>query len=364
MEQYDVAVVGLGALGSAAAYQASIKGAKVVGFEQFELGHVRGASHDTSRIVRTSYGAPEFVALARSAYKDWAELERRSGMKMLTITGGVVFLPQKGPTPSSDFTTSLDANGVPYEVLTPEETNKRWPGFNVPQGVDTVFTPDSGIVHAAKAVMTLQFQARFNGAVLKENTRVEAVTPQPSGGVTIETSQGVYHARKVIIAADAWTNKLLKPLGPSREHEAQFANDKFPVWIWGGEKWFYGFPLYGEPALKAGQDAGRNDMNPEERTWRPSERLSNELNGFLDRLIPKRGDELRTVTCQYTITPDRQFIISELEKHKDVILALGNAHAFKFAPAIGRVTAELALDGKTTDDISKFGFPKTTPSKL
>jgi glycine/D-amino acid oxidase-like deaminating enzyme len=70
------------------------------------------------------------------------------------------------------------------------------------------------------------------------------------------------------------------------------------------------------------------------------------------------------VTCQYTITPDRQFIISELEKHKDVILALGNAHAFKFAPAIGRVTAELALDGKTTDDISKFGFPKIAPSKL
>ncbi|KAF5572662.1 sarcosine oxidase [Fusarium pseudoanthophilum] len=363
MEQYDVAVVGLGALGSAAAYHASIKGARVVGFEQFELGHVRGASHDTSRIVRTSYGAPEFVALARSAYKDWAELERR-----------------KGPTPSSDFTTSLDANGVPYELLTPEETNKRWPGFNVPQGVDAVFTPDSGIVHAAKAVMTLQFQARFNGAVLRENTRVEAVTPQPSGGVAIETSQGVYHARKVIIAADAWTNKLLKPLGvelpitvmqeqvtcfkPSREHEAQFANDKFPVWIWGGEKWFYGFPLYGEPALKAGQVAGRNDMDLEERTWRPSERLSNELNGFLDRLIPKRGDELRTVTCQYTITPDRQFIISELEKHKDVTLALGNAHAFKFAPTIGRITAELALDGKTTDDISKFGLPKTTPSKL
>ncbi|PNP80204.1 hypothetical protein FNYG_06447 [Fusarium nygamai] len=355
MEQYDVAVVGLGALGSAAAYHASIKDARVVGFEQFELGHVRGASHDTSRIFRTSYGAPEFVALARSAYKDWAELKRRSGMKMLTITGGVVFLPQKGPTPSSDFTTSLDANNVPYELLTPEETNKRWPGFNVPQGVDTVSTPDSGIVHAAKAVMTLQSQARFNGAVLKENTCVEAVTPQPSGG-------------------------LLKPLGvelpitvmqeqvtyfkPSREHEAQFANGKFPVWIWGGEKWFYGFPLYGEPALKAGQDAGRNDMDPEERTWRPSGRLSNELNGFLDRLIPKRGDELRTVTCQYTITPDRQFIISELEKHKDVILALGNAHAFKFAPAIGRVTAELALDGKTTDDISKFGFPKTTPSKL
>ncbi|CVK92691.1 uncharacterized protein FPRO_04689 [Fusarium proliferatum ET1] len=199
--------------------------------------------------------------------------------------------------------------------------------------------PDSGIVHAAKAVMTLQFRARFNGAVLMENTRVEAVMPHPGGGVTIETSQGVYHARKVIIAADAWTNKLLKPLGielpitvmreqvtyfkPSREHEAQFANDKFPVRIWGGEKWFYGFPLYGLPALKAGQDAGRNDMDSED-------------------LYHQRVRE----------------------KHKGVILALGNAHAFKFAPAVGRLTAELALDGKTTDDISKFGFPNTTPSKL
>lgn len=102
----------------------------------------------------------------------------------------------------------------------------------------------------------------------------------------------------------------------------------------------------------------------EETTWIPKTVHGKELNRFLDRLIPKQGVELRTVTCQYTITPDRQFIISELEKHKGVILALGNAHAFKFAPAVGRLTAELALDGKTTDDISKFGFPNTTPSKL
>ncbi len=155
---------------------------------------------------------------------------------------------------------------------------------------------------------------------------------------------------------------------PKRENEARFESDKFPVWIWGGadstEKWFYGFPLYGEPALKAGQDAGRNDMTPEERTWVPSERLRKELNTLIDGLIPDHGDELRTVTCQYTITPDRQFIISPIEKHRDVIVALGNAHAFKFAPAIGRVTAELALEGRTTDDISKFGFPQPTTSKL
>ncbi|EWG48514.1 sarcosine oxidase [Fusarium verticillioides 7600] len=192
--------------------------------------------------------APELSASSNSSWAKFAALLGEVvGDEDVDYHGRRCLSPQKGPTPSSDFTTSLDANDVPYELLTPEETNKRWPVFNVPQGVDTVFTPDSGIVHAAKAVMTLQFQARVNGAILGENTCVEAVTPQPSGGIAIETSQGVYHARKVIIAADAWTNKLLKPLGvelpitvtqeqvtyfkPSREHEAQFSNDKFPVWI-------------------------------------------------------------------------------------------------------------------------------------
>jgi sarcosine oxidase len=79
METFEVAVVGMGALGSAAAYHLARRGARVVAFEQYELGHVRGASHDTSRIVRTSYGAPEYVRLAQSAYRDWADLEQESG---------------------------------------------------------------------------------------------------------------------------------------------------------------------------------------------------------------------------------------------------------------------------------------------
>ena len=155
---------------------------------------------------------------------------------------------------------------------------------------------------------------------------------------------------------------------PKPEHEARFERNKFPVSIWGGadssEKWIYGFPLYGEPTLKVGQDAGRNNMTPEERTWVPSERLRNGLTTLVNSLIPDHGEGLRTVTCQYTITPDRQFIISPMETHKDIIVALGNAHAFKFAPAIGCATAELALEGKSTDDLSKFRFPQPTTSKL
>ncbi|KAE8135117.1 FAD dependent oxidoreductase [Aspergillus pseudotamarii] len=370
MERYDVAVVGLGALGSGAAYQAAVKGAKVIGFEQFELGHVRGASHDTSRIVRTSYGSPEFVALARSAYKDWADLEKRSGLNLLDITGGVVFLPRNGPTPSSDFTKSLDANGVPYELLDSKEVNRRWPGFNIPDGIDAVYTADTGIVHASKAVTTMQYQARANGAVLREKTRVDRLIPD-GNGVIIETSKGRVRAGKVILAADAWINKLLRPLGAEipltvmqeqityfkPENPALFEPERFPVWIWGGEKWFYGFPTYGEPTIKAGQDAQENFMTPDNRTFVPSQRVFKTLKDHMDTIIPGHGQDLRTVTCQYSITPDRQFIIGPIQKNPNIIVALGNGHAFKFAPAIGRVVAELAIDGKTSDDISKFPVP-------
>ncbi|KAM5341462.1 hypothetical protein ACJ41O_014493 [Fusarium nematophilum] len=375
MDRFDVAVVGLGALGSAAAFHAALKGVRVIGFEQFNLGHVHGASHDTSRIFRTSYGSPEYVALARAAYKDWADLERRTGQQMLTITGGVVFFPRDGPNPASDFTESLDVNGIPYELLDSQEVNKRWPQFNAPSGVDTVYTADSGIVHASRSVTAMQYQARAHGAVLRERTRVDSVTPD-GNGVVIETSSGRFRAAKVILAADAWINKLLAPLGAEIALSVMqeqvtyykptdidaFDPSRFPVWIWGGEKWFYGFPSYGEPTIKAGRDVSNNFMKTDQRTFVHSPQLQEQLTSFLDNLIPTKGQPLRTVTCQYAITPDRQFILSPLGKHQDIIVGLGGGHAFKFAPAIGRVLAELAVDGQTNENISKFGIPKTVPS--
>lgn len=381
MEQFDVAVVGLGVLGSGAAYYAARKGAKVIAFEQFELGHVRGASHDTSRIVRTSNFAPEYVALAKSAYKDWAELENVTGYEMLTTTGGVIFFAPDSSTQASDFTRSLDAQGVPYELLDSQEVKRRWPQFDIPDSVSTIYTANSGIAHAAKTVSTLQSLARSYGAILKDNTPVDRVTPQTSGGIVIETPKGRFQASKIILATDAWINTLLAPLSvhlPLSVMQEQvtyfkpsdataFETDRFPVWIWLGSECFYGFPCYGEPTIKAGRDHSNNFMTPEKRTFVHSPQLLEQLTSFMKGFIPDKGRQpLRTVTCQYSITPDRQFIISPLENHPNIIVGLGAAHAFKFAPAFGRVLAELAVDGQTNEDISKWGIPKaaTYSSKL
>jgi len=368
MEKFDVAVVGMGALGSAAAYHLARRGVRVVAFEQFELGHVRGASHDTSRIIRTSYGAPEYVRLAQSAYRDWAEFEEVSGERLVSVTGGLVFFPEGSPYSAEAFRSSLTESGVPFELLTPEEVSERWPQFSLPAGTQTVYTADSGIVHASRSVAALQMQARQHGAVIRDRTPVERLIPG-DGGVTVRTASGDVLAGKVIVAADAWTNELLAPLGAeiplvtmqeqvtyfAPAEAAAFDRERFPVWIWEDEHCFYGFPTYGEPTIKAARDVSDNLMAPRERTFVPSPELLDELTGFTRALIPASGDVLRTVTCQYALTPDRRFVIGPLEEHPDIVVGLGAGHAFKFTPTIGRILAELAVDGTTSEDIAAFG---------
>jgi sarcosine oxidase len=367
MEQFDVAVVGMGALGSAAAYHLARKGARTVAFEQFDLGHVRGASHDTSRIIRTSYGSTPYVRLAQASYRDWAEFEQVSGERLTEVTGGLVFFPADGPFRASDFVRSLGEAGVPFEHLTPAEVHERWPQFSLPAGVETIYTADSGIAHASRSVAALQMQARVHGAVIRDRTPVLSLVPETSG-VVVRTASGDVRVDKVVLAADAWTNTLLEPLGAAiplitmQEQVTYFAppnpdvfdRSRFPVWIWEDEHCFYGFPTYGEPSIKAARDRSDNLMTPEERTFTPSPVLVDQLRGFMGRVIPAAGEALRTVTCQYAITPDRNFVLGPVPQHPDIIVALGAGHAFKFTPTIGRVLAELAIDGETTEDISSF----------
>lgn len=390
--QYDVAVVGLGVLGSAATYFAAHKGAKVVAFEQFEFGHVRGASHDTSRIIRTSYEAPEYVALAKAAYKDWDHIEKAAKQKLVTITGGAVFLPKdKGaPAPdewtngiptAADWAKGLDANQIPYELLNNKQANKRWPALNLADNYEVIYTADTGIVHANKSVAAMQLLARMKGVDMYERTRVKRVIPEDSGINTIETSRGTFTASKVIIAADGWVNQILKPLGleiPIKVTQEQvtyfkpsdpsaYNPENLPVWVWVGASWYYGFPCYGEPAIKAGADNDEQWTTSDTRTFVPSREKIDALAAHLQSFMPDAGrQELRTVTCLYTRTADREFVISPLKKHKNLIVCLGSAHGFKFAPAIGRVAAELAIDGYTKDDVSRWDaenlIKEVTPS--
>ncbi len=367
MEHVDHVVVGLGALGSATVQQLAARGADVLGLEQYELGHVRGASHDTSRIIRRAYDRPEYVRLADAAYRDWAAFEELSGERLVTRTGGLYFCPPDAPVPAHHYLDSLTTCGVDHEELSPAEVRRRYPQFAVPDGVTTVWTADSGIVHAARSVAALQMYARMAGARLRDRCAVTALE-EDADGVVVHTAQGPVHAGNVVLCTDAWTNRLLAPLGaavPLRVMQEQvtyfapprpadFEGGRFPVWIWEGAVCYYGFPCYGEPTVKAARDVSEVDMDVDARTFVPSAERAAELAAFMASVIPGSGSPLRTVTCQYALTPDRHFVLDALPGHPRLLLGLGAGHGFKFTPTFGRVLADLATTGVTTEDLTLF----------
>jgi sarcosine oxidase len=370
--EYDIAIVGLGGIGSAAAYWAAREGASVIGFEQFELGHDRGASHDHSRIIRLSYHTPGYVELARAAYDAWATLEADAAEALIVRTGGLDLFPTDAAIAPGDYRDSLDACGVAYEWLDGAEIRRRWPQFLVADDVRGLFQEAGGIAPAARGTELHQRLASEHGAHLSASTPVDAVHAA-GGEVTLVAGGGTYRAGRVVIAADAWANELLAPLGAAlplavlREQVTYFDSDalerfapgRLPVWIWMDEPSFYGFPVYGEPAVKGAQDCGGQPTTARTRSFDTDPAELTRLVSFMHQLFGDAiGSPRRTKTCLYTLTPDRDFVLDTVPGAPEVIVALGAAHGFKFASWFGRTVTELARTGTTSSDISPFGFDR------
>jgi sarcosine oxidase len=210
--EVEYVVVGLGALGSATAYELARRGHDVLGLERFEFGHRRGASHDTSRIIRHSYHRPDYVELTFAAYDDWADLEAASGERLVTITGGVDLFPPGAAIDIATYTSSMDACGVPYDVLTAPETSARWPQFQLPPGTSVLHQARTGIVPAAVGVAAMQRLARSAGARLVDECAVTGLRDL-GDHVEVEAGGETIRCRRVVLAADAWANDLLEQIG-------------------------------------------------------------------------------------------------------------------------------------------------------
>jgi sarcosine oxidase len=367
--QVDFVVVGLGALGSGAAWQLATRGHSVVGLEQFELGHGRGASHDTSRILRHSYHTPGYVRLTQEAYVNWARLEVEAGERLVTVVGGLDLFPPDCAISPLDYVSSMRDVGVDFEELTADEISARWPVFRPPPGTLGLYQARGAIVPAARGTAAMQRLAGAAGATLLGSTRVESVSDHGSH-VVVETGGTTYRCRGVVVTADAWTSQVLAgldveiPLTVTLEQATYFAPseprafERMPLWIWMDEPSYYGFPCYGEPTVKAAQDCGGPVVDPDDRTSAPDEEMLVRLTSFLRSLLPGVGPVVRSLRCQYTLTPDRDFVLAPVPGHPRVVVGLGSAHGFKFAPTFGRVLADLATAGETSSDVSAFGFDR------
>ena len=369
----DYVVAGLGALGSATAYELAGRGHYVVGLERFELGHTNGASYDTSRILRHSYHTPAYVRLTQNAYADWARLEHASGRSLVTKVGGLDLFPPEAAIPAVDYLDSLTEVGIKHEVLDAGEVTARWPQFHLASNVKALYQRDSSIVPAALGTRTMQEQATRHGADLRPHSPVTGVHDLGEGGIEVETATGTLRCRGLVVCADAWVNDVVGHLGVrvpievtleqvtyfQPEEPARFDPERMPLWIWMDDPCFYGFPSYGEATIKAAQDCGGPVVDPEGRTSEREPAMEERLAAFVSDLLPGSGAPVRSSRCQYTLTPDRDFVIAPVPGHESVVVGLGAAHGFKFAPTFGRLLADLVVDGDTATDLTNFRLDRS-----
>ena len=369
---FEYIVVGCGGIGSATAYWlAREAGDEVLTLEQFALGHDRGGSEDHSRIIRLSYHAPEYTTLTPHTYEAWSEVEGEAGTQLVFKSGGLDLEPvEDEPEYLNHYAGAMRAANIPHEEISAREVMDRFPQFRLDDNVRAVFQADAGLVDAARANATHGTLARTRGAMILENTTVREVRIV-GDGVEVATDEGTFGGRRLIVAAGAWTNEVLRHVGvelpitctqeqvtyfraPNLE---EFSPERFPVWIWHGgpERSFYGLPAYGVPATKSGQDVGGDVVTVNTRTFEANERVLANLRSFLEKVIPgSLGPELHTKTCLYDMPPDREFVLGVLPEHPQISVFNGAGHGFKFASLAGRILAELSIHSKTQYPIGAF----------
>jgi monomeric sarcosine oxidase len=328
--QSEVAVVGAGIMGSAAAYALAREGRDVLLLEQFHIGHEHGSSHGRSRIVRLAYPEVEFVELAKEAFMGWRDLEQESGQELLELKG-LLELVESSAQSSAD---ALAAAGAEYELLDADGARSRWP-VGVPDGWTVLFQPEAGIVRSDLAHRAFLDGALAHGARLEEETRVESLDD--------------LDAKVIVVTAGPWIGNFFPdlPVRTTRETVAYFRREGAPLpavaqldpETRGHLIYSLHDPLHG---LKAGVHHAGAAVGPDE-PGEPDPAVIERVAEWIARTYPDADpDPVGAETCMYTTTPDERFILER--RGKVVIGSACSGHGFKFAPAIGTRLAGLTAD--------------------
>jgi len=367
MPQYDVIVVGLGAIGSATLRALAKRGVRVLGIERHALGHDLGSSHGETRMIRLGYFEhPSYVPLLRATYALWREVETQANTKLLHITG----IAEMGRPDSDVVAGTLAASrlhDLPHEVLSAREAMKRFPAFHLPDDFVCVVQPDGGFVAVEAAMAALIGQAKDAGADVWAETEVRAVVPA-GNGVRIATSRGEVEARSIIVAAGPWMSRLVPhlPLHVTRQvmtwftprEPALFELGRFPVFLMRTPHGnHYGFPSTDGATVKIAKHHHLDEtVDPDSVDRTVSAKDEAAIRAAVTAHIPAADGPLaQAKTCLYTMTPDHDFIVDLLPGAPNVVIASAcSGHGFKFAPVMGEVLADLATAGSTPHDISRF----------
>jgi sarcosine oxidase len=377
-QKADVAIVGLGAMGSAAAWQLAARGRKVIGFDRFRPPHGMGSSTGRSRIIREAYyESPLYVPLVRRAWELWELLERRSGRRLYRPTGGLTIGPFDGSMVQGVLATA-EAYSLELQSLSAEEIADRFPIFRPDRHLTGLLESRAGVLFPEDCISAMLHEAEHAGATLLFDEPIER-WESAGGGFVVRSRHGEYQADQIILAAGAWMATdlltLRLPLTVARQivfwmtpkgSRERFLADRCPLWLWQTRRGpvFYGFPDLGE-GPKVGRHHGGPATTADAVQREVAAEESREVLAFLRGAVPGLAGAVADArVCLYTNTPDEHFI---LDQHPIVggawIASPCSGHGFKFAPVIGEILADLVVGKDPRFDLTPFRLNRFDPPR-
>ncbi|MBS1693560.1 MAG: N-methyl-L-tryptophan oxidase [Actinobacteria bacterium] len=367
---YDVIVVGLGGMGSAAAYHLAARGQRVLGLEKFTPAHDKGSSHGGSRIIRQSYFEdPAYVPLLLHAYELWEQLARDAGRELYRLTGGLFMGAPESLTVAGSLRASREW-GLPHEELDATQIAARFPTLSPRAGDVALYEPKAGFARPEATVQAHIDLAERAGATLRFGEEV-LEWDEAGGGVSVRTAAGTYRAGQLVICPGAWAPHLLVEFGIPITVERQvlywldpvggtapFA--KHPIFIYENARGMqvYGFPAIDGPGggVKVAFFRKGTVCTPETIDRQVHDDEVADMREQISELVPALdGPCVHSATCMYSNTPDEHFVIARHPDAANVTIACGfSGHGFKFVPVVGEILADLATTGATRHPISLF----------
>ncbi|MGC1459280.1 MAG: N-methyl-L-tryptophan oxidase [Steroidobacteraceae bacterium] len=380
MRSFDVAVIGLGAMGSASIYAAARRGLRVLGVDRYEPGHSRSASFGESRLIRLAYFEdPSYVPLVQEAYARWRALEVASGEKVLIITG-LIEAGFPGASLVVDSWRSSTQHNLRSERLTATEANSRFPAFDLPADWDVIFQSDAGALLPEKAIRLFVAGAKAHGASVRLNTRVIAVEPVGERvQIVLEGGERI-EAGSAVVAAGAWIGDLLPDVAAhlrlTRQPLVWFqppqptpvGPDRMPAFLFQtASDLVYGLPnVCGTGVKVASHLSGGELSSAEQARAEVSQQEVEYLQGLIRRYVPAAaGPLVNTSACIYTRSQDGHFVVGLHPQAPQLVIASPcSGHGFKFASVMGEILADLAIDRKTDRPIDLFSVERLLSGSL
>ena len=367
---FDVIVVGAGAMGSAATWHLARRGHRVLAIDRFSPPHSRSSSHGSTRLIRQAYFEhPDYVPLLKRSYELWTELGQAAGRDLFERTGLWLFAPPDTVI-SRGVRLSAATHGLKLDI---DESPSLAP-FHVPSGFHLHREDNAGFLWVDATISTHLKLAQDLGASIRTNEPV-LDWRSDQAGVEVQTKSGKWHAKHLILSPGPWMPQLLKlppltfnvqrvPLFWFRCPKVMERSSGFPCFAFETKNgFFYGFPGLPGEGLKIAIHKGCGSVEDPEF---PDREIGCDDIGpvqwFLQEFLPELNSQpIDAAVCMYTSTRDEHFV---LDQHPDfprvTVVSACSGHGFKFAPVIGEIAADFAETGRTRLPVGLFGINRPT----